>query len=253
MKTNNTTNIPEEVLQLVPWFAIGKLSEEDKAFFENALLSYPSLQEQLNLEKQMIDLVSEDSVLLNYADGSLVDKSVIAAPEERLKAVFNVIDNLEPATKAQRQSDATGSLVERLKNAFDSLIPNLGIKPQYARFASVSVLALSVAVIASIVIPSKTETSDFTTASAVTQPIDNQEKLASTTKIVLLVGFNGTSEELSNNDVLKGKQIKIGSPADNNGFYKISFKDSMTADEVKQTIDALLAQKETIWFAGEAF
>ncbi len=247
MNTNNVTNIPEEVLELIPWFVIGKLSVDAQAFFENALQSYPLLQKELKIEQQTIKLVS--------ADNSLFYKSVIASPEERLKSVFNVIDNLEPPSKAtsHSKSDVTGSIVERLKNAFDSLIPSLHIRSQYARIASVSVLALSIAVLSSFVAPPHTETSDFIPASAVTQPMGNQTSLADTSNTILLVGFNGTSLQLSNNDALKGKQIKIDSPADKDGFFQISFKDSMNADEVKQTIDALLAQEDTVWFAGEAF
>ncbi len=241
--TQNITYIPEEVLELIPWFAIGKLSVDAQAFFENALLSYPSLQKQVKLEKHVIGLVS--------ADNSLLDKSVIAPTEERLKSVFNIIDSSElpSKVKSHNQSNVTSSLLEKLKNAFDSLIPN----PQHARFASVSVLVLSVAVLASFIAPKQSDTSVFIPASAVTQPTDNQASLVNAKNTILLVGFKGTSAELSDNDALKGKQIKIESPPDKDGFFQISFKGLMSKDEIKQTLDALLAQKEIIWFAGEAF
>ncbi|MGK0272814.1 MAG: hypothetical protein ACI88H_003490, partial [Cocleimonas sp.] len=112
---------------------------------------------------------------------------------------------------------------------------------------------LSVAVLASFIAPKHSDTSVFIPASAVTQPTDNQASLVNAKNTILLVGFKGTSAELSNNDALKGKQIKIESPPDKDGFFQISFKDSMSKDEIKQTLDALLAQKEIIWFAGEAF
>ena len=166
--TNNTTDIPVGVLELLSWFAIGKLPEGAQAVFEDALQSYPLLQKQLNLEQQMIELVS--------ADISLLDQSVIGSQEQRLKSVFNVIDKLELPNKAISHSESvvTSSLAGRLKNAFDSLIPSLDLRSQYARIASVSVLVVSIAVLASLVAPSDTETSDFTPASAVTQPIDDQ-------------------------------------------------------------------------------
>ncbi len=243
--TNNTSYIPKEALELIPWFAIGKLSEDAKDFFEKALLSHPSLQKLLQTEKQMIELVS--------ADKSLLDRSVIAPKEERLKSVLNVIDNLETATKAHSESNVRQSLFEKLKNTFFSLIPISDSKPQYAQFASVSALVLSIAILASIVNPSTIETSEFIPASAVTQATENQASLVSATKTILLVGFHGSPEELSNNDALKGKQMKIDSPTDKEGFFQISFQDSMSKDEVKQTLDALLKQKESVWFAGEAF
>ena len=47
--------------------------------------------------------------------------------------------------------------------------------------------------------------------------------------------------------------MKIDSPTDKEGFFQINFKDSMSEDEVQQTLNALLAQEQVIWFAGEAF
>ena len=239
--THNTALIPEAILELLPWFVLGKLSSDDQASYEKALKTYPSLQKQFELEQRMIALVS--------ADNTLLDKSAIAPAEERLKSVFNVIDNLDTTVA----SNAKLSIVAKLKNVFNSIIPSLGIKPQYARFAGVAALALSVAILSAIVIPSSTETSDYSLASADAPSLVNQTPVANAAKTILLVGFNGTEEELAQNDVLKGKQINIGSPEDNDGFFQISFNDSMSTDEVQQTMEALLAQKETVWFVGEAF
>lgn len=249
MNTNNTIKIPESFLELMPWFAIGKLPIDAQIKFEKAMKSYPLLQEQLKQEKQMIDLVS--------ADKSLLDKSIIAPQEERLKTVFNIIDSPELSTKenSQTQVSVWNSIIKRLKNVFDSQTPtldslNLGFKPQYA---SAGVLVLSVAVLSSFIVPSQTERSVFIPASAVIQPSDNQASIVNATKTVLLVGFNGTQEELSSNGALKGKTSKVDSLPDKPGFFQVSFTDSMNSDEIKQMIDALLAQKEAIWFAGEAF
>ncbi len=66
---------------------------------------------------------------------------------------------------------------------------------------------------------------------------------------MLLVGFNGTSVELGNNKVLKDKLLKIETVPDKEGIYQISFKQTLSAKEIKQTLDALQVQKELIWFA----
>jgi len=243
---HKTNNIPEEILELLPWYALGKLSVDDNAIFENATLRYPSLQKQITLEQQMIELVS--------ADKTLLDMSVIASIEERLKSVLNVIENLKPPTNAKNNSESklTNSFLENLKNAFSSLVPNLDFKPHYAGIAGVAALAVSVAIFSSFVTTSDTSTSDFDLASANDKSKAN-ETVTDTNKTVILVGFSGSADELSDNEVLKGKQIKITSPADKDGFFQISFQKSINADEIKQIIKTLLAQKETVWFAGEAF
>lgn len=246
---NNTNNsdgsIPEKVLELIPWYAIGKLSVDDQAYFEKALVSYPSLSKQLETEQQIFEAVS--------ADHTILDRSAIAPTEERLKAVFNMID-VEEARSNAENTESSDSLLDKIKNSFEVIFPSSNGLPQYARVASVGVLVLSVAVLTAFVAPLFTDNkSDFTPASAVTQSNINQPSLINSTKTTLLVGFNGTSVELGDNTVLKGKVAKIESVPDKEGIFEISFKKSMNADQIKETIDSLLAQKQLIWFAGEAF
>lgn len=252
MNINNNTkksnsDIPEEVLKLLPWYAIGKLSVEDQTLFEKALIRYPLLEEQLKQELQLIETVS--------ADKSLLDLSAISGQEERLKSVFNIIDieDTQNQSKAHSELDTTSSLLEKLKNTFNALMPSADGMPQYARIASVGVLVLSVAVLTAFVAPLFTETSDYIPASAVSESSDEQTSLINASMTVLLVGFNGTSTELGNNDILKDKLLKIETVPDKEGVYQISFKQVLSSVEIKQTIDALLAQKELIWFAGESF
>ena len=38
---NTKNQIPEEVLELLPWFTTNKLSTEDQKIFEKALNTYP--------------------------------------------------------------------------------------------------------------------------------------------------------------------------------------------------------------------
>ena len=248
---NNTKNtnyeIPEEVLELLPWYAIGKLSAEDQVIFEKALLIYPVLEKQLEQELQMIEIVSADNSLLNL--------SVISPQEERLKSVFNMIDIAEAQDqyKDHIESDNANSLFEKFKNIFDTLMPTAGGMPQYARVASVGVLVLSVAVLTAFVAPLFTEQSEFLPASANSQSGVEKTSLINSSTTVLLVGFNGTSIELGNIEILKDKLLKIQTVPDKEGIYQISFKQPLNDAEIKQTIDALLKQKELIWFAGESF
>ena len=232
---NSDSDIPEEVLELIPWYAIGKLSVEDQALFEKALIRYPLLEKQLQQELKLIETVS--------ADKSLLGKSAISAQEERLKSVLNMIDIAEnqDQAKSHNESGTSSSLLEKLKNAFDALIPNINGVSQYARLASVGVLVLSIAVLTAFVAPLFTETSDFIPASALTESRDEQSSLINASNTVLLVGFNGTSIELGNNETLKGKLVKVETVPDKEGIYQISFKRVLNGDEIKQVIESFRA------------
>ncbi len=245
---NNTKNskniIPKELLELVPWYAIGKLSVDDQAFFDEALRKYPLLEDLIAEEQQMMQLVSENE--------SVLDKSAIANQDERLKSVFNMIDIAESQEQIRELTEASSSVFDKLKNLL-GLSPNAEGTPQFARAASVAVLVLSVGVLTAFVAPIFTDKSEFVPASASSQVNNQQTIAANSTKTVLLVGFKGTSTELGNIKILKGKLAKIESVPNKEGIYQISFKKMMSSAETKQTIDALLSQKELVWFAGEEF
>jgi len=246
--TNNmNSNIPEEVLELLPWYTTGKLSTDDKVLFDKALVKYPLLAELLEQEIELIETVT--------ADKTLLEASALENQEERLKSVLNMIDIVETQNQAvaQSKSSMAGSLLQKLKNSFDVLVPNQNGSRQFVRVASLGVLVLSVAVLTAFVAPLFNQENDFVPASAQIQPNDEHLVSAHSSKTALLVGFNGTSIQLGNNEVLKDKLMKIESVPDKEGIYQISFKQVLSPDEVKQTIDALLKQKDLIWFAGEEF
>jgi hypothetical protein len=121
---------------------------------------------------------------------------------------------------------------------------------QYSGFASAAIIvAVLMAFIAPIFTQGKfTEQNEFTPASA-TSP----ETSSSTSATILLVGFNGTSEELSVYPTLKDKLTKIEAVPTKQGMYRVSLNSKLNADEVKQILDTLLSEKEHVWFAGEAF
>jgi len=242
---NNTNNsegsIPEEVLELIPWYAIGNLSVDDHALFEEALVSYPSLQKLVETEQQIQQAVS--------ANHSILDRSAIAPTEERLKSVLNMID-VEEARESSKQNN---SILDKLKSAIDTLVPRSNGVPQYARVASIGILVVSVAVLTAFVAPLFNDKSDFIPASISEPNVDQTTPTNSINATTLLVGYKGSSVELGENTVLKGKVIKIESVPEKDGMYQISFKESMGKDEIKQMIDSLSSQKDLIWFAGEAY
>lgn len=236
-KNMNKNDIPNDVLELLPWYAIGNLSTDDQNFFDNALSAYPLLKELLKQELQLVETVSDDKTLL--------DLSAISKQEERLKSVFNIIDIAE-----KEEPTKTYSVINKFKNLYNSFVPNS--TPQYVPIAGVGILVLSVAVLTAFVTPIFTESNEFIPASAVIQDDNKKTIVSNASNSVLLVGFNGTASELGNNDVLKGKVLRIESVPDKVGFYKILFKESLGYSEAKEIIDELLLQKDLIWFAGES-
>jgi len=55
MNINIDEKIPDEVLELLPWYTTGNLSEEDHAYFDKALSVYPLLKELLKEETQILE------------------------------------------------------------------------------------------------------------------------------------------------------------------------------------------------------
>lgn len=240
---NNYSDIPQEILELLPWYAIGVLSENDRMSFDKALLEYSQLENALKQELQLIKTVSMHK--------SIFDVSIIASQDERIKSVFNVIDN--PKLQIQEQHLNTSidvqttsiSLKDKIKNVFNNLFPDS--ESQYA-LLSVGVLIFSVVVLTSFTTPHKTDVSDFNLASAKSEIIENKQA-----KTSLLVGFNGSSKELGNNHSLKNKFLKIETTPDVPGIYQVTFKETLSSEEIQTMLNELQKQEELIWFAGEEF
>jgi len=240
---NNTNNsggaIPEEVLELIPWYAIGNLSVDDQVLFEEALVLYPSLEKHIEIEQQMLSAVT--------ANPALLEKSIVAPTEERLKSVLNMID-IEETQKQDSVKD--NSFISKLKGSVELFIPSSG-EPQYARIASLGALVLSVGVLTAFVMPLFNDNSDFIPASVEVSSNSEEAVTTNSSKISLFVGYNGSSTDLANNPVLKGKVLKVDSIPNKKGIYQVSFKPSVNAAEVKKILEALLSQKDLVWFAGE--
>jgi len=182
MNNNTNNNIPDEVLELIPWYAIGNLSVDDQAYFDNALSVYPLLKELVKQELHIVETVSEDKALL--------DMSAITNQDERLKSVFNMIDAAVTETKVQPK---TPSMLDKVKTLISSLIPNSS--SQYVPIAGLGVLVLSVAVLTAFVTPIFTESNEFIPASAVPNNINQNQNTIATLNSELLIGFNGTSRK----------------------------------------------------------
>ena len=224
----------------MPWFTMGKLSPEDHAYFQDCLNKHPQLQQLLDHEQEMKRLILQDKTLLEL--------SALEPIDERLKKVMNQIDSV-PQNKTEKYEVNLG-FVSKLKESLISWFPGKLNIWHYSSFASAAILvAVLMAFIAPIFNQGKfTDETEFTPASANDTELNNS---ASTT--ILLVGFNGSPEELRTQPALKDKLTNVEAVPTKKNMYRVSLNSKLNADEVKQILDTLLSEKEHIWFAGEAF
>jgi len=239
---NIDKEIPEQVLELIPWYVMDSLSTDEKSFFESARKQYPQLDQHIKAEEELFSIIS--------ADQSLLSKSAIAPQSERLKAVFNVIDAEETSSSTQKSE----SSIDTIKSSFGSFVTNLFGSSNFGRAASTAALVVCLAALTAFVAPLFTDENKFTPASADDVTLTNlKAKKSSDTQTVLLIGYNGSSEELSKNTVLQTETVNIKKVPNREGVFQVNFEKHLSKEEIQQMIKDLQLQKELVWFAGESF
>ncbi len=234
MKTNNN-NIPKEIIELLPWYAIGCLSDEEHNTFQTALLKYPDLQSKLDQEREMITIISENHDLL--------EESALIPSAQRLESVLNRLEaqNLEEVSESQ-QSNVKNS--NGIKDFFTNLIPNnFGT----LHYASIAVAVFAAAIFFALVEPIFNN-QDNTFVPAAAKISDSQSQ-----HTVILVRVNGDSEDLKKIPALSNFYSKIEPVSGNKGMYQIKLNKKLNAEQVKKLISDLQTQTELIRFAGEEF
>ena len=58
-KTQHTTQIPDKALKLLPWYATGWLTSQERTYVQKTLSQYPEFQEMLDSEHKMINAIKE--------------------------------------------------------------------------------------------------------------------------------------------------------------------------------------------------
>lgn len=233
MKTNNN-NIPKEIMELLPWYAIGCLSDDDHQVFQTALLKYPELQDKLDQERQIIKVVS--------ANHELLGESALLPTAKRLENVLEKLEPQEPALKPSVGSKNSGGFMDFLTK----LIPE-GFGTLH--YASIAVAVFSAAIFFALVEPIfNNQNHNFVPAAAKTD--ENQSAVATT---VILVGVNGDSESLKKMPVLSDSYSTIEPVQGKKGMYQVKLNKKLDTDQVKKLLSDLQTQKELIWFAGEVF
>jgi len=227
--SKNKTEIPEEALKLLPWYATGWLSNEERAYIQDILAKHPELQEQLDIELEIIDIIAKDKSILNL--------SSLDSPENRLDKVFETIDN-------------TPKLDKKNKSSFKNLLGSWFLPPFSLQYASLTVVSvLTISLLFAFVVPLVNQKSNFHPATSTEKSVSQK----STPATILLVGLNGDPELLKTLDPLKNKLEKIDSVPGKKGMYRVSFKDKLIPEQTKELIEFLVSQKDMVWFAGEAY
>ncbi len=230
----NKNKIPDEALRLLPWYATGWLSSEERAYVKENLAEYPEFQELLLSEYEVIRLVKDDN--------SLLDQSLLDAPEVRLERVLGKIKALETVEGIQNEKESSWV---KLKSFFQNLLFGESTKFQYASIAVVSTLAI--ALLFAFISPLVKEGNSFYPATIETSLHDNRNVT------VLLVGLNTEPNAPKLLSVLKASNAKISSIPGKDAMYQITLPVKLTPDQTNLLIKSLSKNKDLFWFAGEAY
>lgn len=247
------TTKKQEVINLLAWYNLGKLSDDETTMVENALKEDPSLKEHLLIEQSMAALIKEDKTLL--------DQSLFEDSQSRLDNVLAKIDLLEGTQTvakvekaeqpAAKPAEVKLSLFAQLKAKFDELLASSSHNFTYAVFAALTVVQLGLLVF--FIVPSvNMDDADtyYDTASAdvqvMDQPLDTAPQVGGT---VLIIGMEGHIR-LDNISSLPS-DIKIDLLPSAVGYYRVRVNKKLTEQEIQGLKNELSKKHGAIQFIGE--
>ena len=244
-------NLKQEVINLLPWYHLGKLTDEEKSLVEEALAKDSSLKEASLAEQQMMNDIKADKNLLN---GSIFDGST-----SRLDSVLAKLDQMEqPAPTAEpKQRNATvqkPSIFSQAREYFDNLLSGNSRSFTYAVFAALTVVQLALLVL--FIVPSDNidtgESSSFGLASYSEQSVQPAvlPKSPSTSQTVLLIGMDTHFEAEGYNEIL-GSEVKVELLPDSDGYYRVGVNKKLSTQEIEDLKNELSKKHGKIWFIGE--
>lgn len=237
-KKINKNQIPEEAIQLLPWYAIDQLTMDQQDYMEDALLKYPELQELLKLEYQMVQTLKEKEELFYL--------SSVNSADERLKGLLK--SNQLDAVNEIKESSTSASLsvLATTRSFFSSLMTGTMTKKQYLGFAAIS--TLSIALLFAFISPLIDQKNTFYPAYK-GSTVDK----SATDSLTLLLGLNIDSNNPKLIQLLSGLNVKLSEVAGKEGMYRMTFTKKPSPVELKKIIGKLSTQKELIWFVGESY
>lgn len=238
-KEANKNKIPEEAIKLLPWYATGWLSPEERAYVKKILSKSSALQKELNEEHEMIKIIHEDK--------SLLDASALLPTEQRLESVFAKIDELEKDELQKHRGILEASKSNsKLKQFIYSFLSGNQSKIQYAAFAMVSVLAILV--VFSLVSPLFVQKNIFYPAT-----VDTQESIKQKNVTILLVGLSTNPQNPQIKKLLQENHASIIAVPGKEGMYRIILPTKLDQKQTSQLVNKFLSRKDLFWFVGEAY
>ncbi|PID45977.1 MAG: hypothetical protein CSB47_06640 [Proteobacteria bacterium] len=232
------TKLKQEVISLLPWYHLGKLTDEEEALVDRALQEDPSLREALALEEAMIRAVREDKSLL---DGSIFNSSA-----DRLDNVLDKIAQLEreqPSKLTRRkEAKAKPGLLSHIKNYFEKLLAGSSHNFTYAVFAVLAVV--QVALLALFII-SSSDNGMYDLAS-----FDEQDAKSASSSIVLLISMEGHFKANDFGEILGGR-VDAALLPDNNNYYRVRISKHLSPQEIEELKHELSKRHGKVLFIGE--
>ena len=230
-KPSKTTQIPEEALKLLPWYATGWLSPKERSYIKGVLKEHPELQELLVKEQKIISLIKEDK--------SILDKSSIETTEARLSKVLLKLDDHKNSPSFKKQSTNGFDLGEFIKSFF------FGSKIQYISIALIS--TISIALLYAFISPLVQQNNAYYPAAL--EEVNPQSKNVT----ILLVGLNVKPNNASLLKVLNESQATISAVPGKDAMFKVHLKNKLDPMQTKVLLKKLSSHTDLFWFVGEAY
>lgn len=230
-KTKN--KIPVKALKLLPWYATGWLSPEERSYLKKVIAEFPELQELLKNELEMIRLIKEDH--------SILDQTLLEPVETRLE---NVLKKLEAKPNTEHAQSFLKIGLQKLTTIFD--LRDIS-KIQYAAIATVSTLSL-IALLFTFISPLMKQDNIFYPAAH-----EETHKKYSNTVTVLLIGLSTGLDNPTLLKLLKESHAIISAVPGKDGMYRIRLPEKLNPKQTANLIEKLAIHKDLFWFTGEAY
>ena len=224
--------IPVEAIKLLPWYATGWLSPQEREYIQKVLSQYPDFQKLLDAERKMINTVKEDKGIL--------DRSCLEATEIRLNKVLGQLSSTTEKNKKASKGVNQGVLVYLF-----NLVSNYSPKMQYA--VIVAVTTVTIALSFAFVAPLLDENNVYYPA---TSGVNKKSNKNLTT---LLVGLNIEPTDPRLLKILDENNAKIDAIPSKSGMHHLTLSVKLNATQTKSLLKKLTDNKALFWFAGEEF
>ncbi len=219
---------------LLPWYITGKLTEQEREEVEDALSRSPELQQQLEQEKHLAQLVSEDHEVLDIV--------TITTQEQRLENLLERINQEHTAKKVPHFgfSDFSAKLKDWLSWVTPSFLPQSG----WGQVAIAVFIVVQVAVV--MMVYNHTSLESKTKYELVSDSAYNPSD-----KTVLIVQFtpHATKEQIQQLFDEIGVE-KADNPAGST-HYKIVLSSSLREQELDKLINRLEKKTDLVQLIGK--